>query len=257
MKFLSILFFLIPNTIWSFTLSGPQKGWKTTNLEVNINTTNCPSDILDRLDDAFKLLNSVPSSSLKLSLGRTSSTTTTAELINSAAVDTPVVICDSQFSANLSTSDSPVDANLISGVGFAVASQSQNITYGGLILNLQSGATASLPQLNQTQQNVVIAHELGHMLGLGHSSAESALMYYSVGRKENFSLSKDDWDGLSYLYPRDELAQTNLAAGCGLVKNGKSSLPFWPSTWLLLIPLFSYAWLRMKNRKSIFEAIKI
>jgi hypothetical protein len=38
-------------------------------------------------------------------------------------------------------------------------------------------------------------------------------LYNPLGIRYNFdSLSKDDWDGISYLYPRDELPKTNLAA---------------------------------------------
>lgn len=242
MKFIFLFLFSISSQ--AFTLSTFQKGWNTKTLSINLNPTNCPSDISERLEDSFKLWNSVPTSSLKLSMGNQASATTTAELNAGTATDVPVVICDTQFSSTVS-----VDGNSVAGVGFATGTDIKgHISYGGLVLNVQAGMGASLTSMTTTQKNIVIAHEIGHMLGLGHSSSNPALMYYSIGGKEDFNLSKDDWDGLSYLYPRDELGQTNLAAGCGLVKNssGSGSGPS-AALFLLLIPFLYYFQLRYKS----------
>ncbi|XP_044933430.1 matrilysin isoform X2 [Mustela putorius furo] len=49
---------------------------------------------------------------------------------------------------------------------------------------------------------VTATHELGHSLGLGHSSDPNAVMYptYRVGESKNFRLSPDDIKGIQKLY---------------------------------------------------------
>ncbi|TEA26162.1 hypothetical protein DBR06_SOUSAS8510045, partial [Sousa chinensis] len=45
-------------------------------------------------------------------------------------------------------------------------------------------------------------HELGHSLGLDHSSDPNAVMYptYGEGNYKNFKLSQDDINGIQKLY---------------------------------------------------------
>ena len=44
-------------------------------------------------------------------------------------------------------------------------------------------------------------HELGHSLGLGHSDVEEAIMApFYRGYNPDFTLDKDDIEGIRYLY---------------------------------------------------------
>ena len=56
---------------------------------------------------------------------------------------------------------------------------------------------------SRTQQLAVLAHEIGHAFGLGHSADPVSLMYYSISGKVQEKLSNDDFDGCAYLYPND------------------------------------------------------
>lgn len=49
----------------------------------------------------------------------------------------------------------------------------------------------------------IVAHELGHTFGLGHSPVKDSLMYYSTIEFRD-SLGSDDIDGISYLYPKQQ-----------------------------------------------------
>lgn len=56
--------------------------------------------------------------------------------------------------------------------------------------------TASTSYNTQT----VIAHEIGHVLGLGHSSNTSALMYKSISKGEVKDIHSDDIAGIAAIY---------------------------------------------------------
>lgn len=81
--------------------------------------------------------------------------------------------------------------------------------YGSVVLinNRQNSAFAGLTQKEKIS---VIAHEIGHAIGLGHSGDDAALMYYkTIGTRNH--MGQDDVDGVSALYPV-------TFDGCGLFK---------------------------------------
>lgn len=195
-------------TLGSTTFDG---GWQTRTLTFDFNASSCPAVVSGALDRAIALWNKVPTSYLKLARGADVATTAST-VYNAGGATTPVIVCSTSFSTLTGAS-----ANAVVGLGFYSASGGY-INQGGVVLNYESGGSANVAAITSAQLDVVLAHEMGHVLGLGHSETDTSLMYYNVGGKEQLRLAQDDIDGLTYLYPRDELAGKEMM-GCGMIRN--------------------------------------
>jgi hypothetical protein len=122
-------------------------------------------------------------------------------------------------------------------MGFSIGGDN-HINYGYIVLNVQEGAAANISNIDSERVKAIIAHEIGHVLGLGHSEDTAALMYYDVTAKKELSLAQDDVDGFTYLYPRDELQGDDLLGGCGVLGGGQTAMHLWVALIAMLLPLF-------------------
>lgn len=214
-------------TAFGFTLTGAanNQGFADPKVTILINSASCPAgfNLRSVVSDAVKAWNGVPTSNLELKVGGESSAT-------SASLP-PVAYCDSTMTGNTL------------GVGGGGLRSDGVIISGFLRLNTNAGAQGYVLNLTYDQQVVVAAHELGHMLGLGHTNKAFSLMYYSIDQKTDLGLSQDDIDGITYLYPRDELSDDEALGGCGLVTtNSQGPGPFF---WLIFaMPLVIFLRLR-------------
>ncbi|XP_010451026.1 PREDICTED: metalloendoproteinase 1-MMP-like [Camelina sativa] len=89
----------------------------------------------------------------------------------------------------------------------------------------------------------VATHEIGHLLGLGHSSQESAVMYPSMRpRTKKVDLTADDVVGVLKLYgPNPKLRLDSLTRSEGSIHNGSVSLRFLSGNFIgyvLLVVVF-------------------
>ncbi len=227
----------------AFTILGADnsnlQGWKTNDLAFRLNPTDCglaESEMEDAVKDALALWNKAPDSRLKLKYAGTTSTTA-GDAYNGNAPDSPVIVCDRDF--NTTTGDA--GDNGVVGIG-GFSQSGGVIVYGVLLLNSDTTQSPSrnITVMSPVALRIVIAHEIGHILGIGHSQHPAALMHYSVGEKGHLSLAQDDLDAMAYLYPRSEPGHGIL--GCGslaLPPSGAAGGP--PSAaialfWFLLVP---------------------
>ena len=216
----------------SFTLQGTDsklKGWPKTSLEVKVDTTGCTVSneaLYSGVDQAFLIWNSVSDAGIKIYRSSVTNTVAVTEYLNQtdiAVQNGPVIFCATDFSTATS-----VDGDEVVALGYSQASSSV-ITLGFMILNAESGKKSEISQVNSSLFSSVLAHEMGHVLGLGHSQENSALMYYDIGSRTKLSLSKDDAEGFRYLYPRNEVTNP-YPLGCARVedRSKKSTHGEWP-----------------------------
>jgi hypothetical protein len=203
----------------SFTLQRAGiHGWSVKDLVVNINYVSCSgiarSVLDDAIDESFDLWNSVSTSNMRLIRG-SNTATTASDAFTGVATDDPVIVCDTAFGATTST-----DANQVFAVS-DISSSGSAITYGFMLLNAQVGATANISNLSPIQFTILLAHEIGHVLGLGHTGVDESLMYYDLSLKTHLRLSQDDVDGVSFLYSRSEPDEDKVF-GCARVGAGRS-----------------------------------
>jgi hypothetical protein len=193
----------------AFTLNGASamNGWNTSELVFHLNPANCPGSTEAMIDDALAMWNGVPTAAITLSRGET--TDSIATVAAGLSADVPAIFC---------LNDATFTADPDSIPGFATGSHvssDQHVDYGYLVLNVRPDGRASIERLDDQLVKVVVAHEVGHVLGLGHSANKGALMYYDATAKTTASLAQDDVDGLTYLYPRDEAGRDKML-GCGV-----------------------------------------
>jgi hypothetical protein len=132
---------------------------------------------------------------------------------------------------------------------------------GALILiNDSSG---SFGKLSRADQIGVIAHEIGHAIGLGHTPKTSALMYYRIVNMRR-GLGQDDVDGVSYLYPiKGDLygiSKDGLIGSCATIGDDKKRPPSNPpflTTWITLgLFIFLVEVYRLLNRPKTRTTLK-
>lgn len=201
------------SSVFAWTLVSPQiDGWSPRTLTIYVNPTNCTmteSQVYDEVDRAIAIWNQVPSSRLTLVRSPTASTVTPDEFEAGSATQLPVVFCEPDFENAIGSADAVPAATQLSNLGAGP------LTSAAIYLNAEVGTGAEITQLEPEEFRIALTHEMGHMLGLGHSASTGSLMYFSITGKTTARLTEDDRMGITYLYPRNELAAGTF--GCSAV----------------------------------------
>lgn len=169
------------------------------------NTGLTNSELLNLVGEAVnKYWNTVPTSKLSLKKGKLvtlSSSYRTDAIESLSPPNSDITIACNISSDNFgSTSVLGVTLPTISGT---------KITGAIFLINNINGTI--FKDLSTDKQVSVIAHELGHAIGLGHTAVSHALMYYK-SMENTDSLNWDDIDGVTYLYPKKQPVNT-----CGTI----------------------------------------
>lgn len=143
--------------------------------------------------------------------------------------------------------------NFPSNTGILAISLPNNIVekdIKGSLIALNDRPDTPLAGMNPTELKSIIAHEVGHAIGLGHSPVKDSLMYYQL-IPTRLKLGWDDRDGITYLYPKRQ------PFACGtLYFSDKTNNRLDIFSFLLLI-LIGFALLSQKVSQIINNALEI
>jgi hypothetical protein len=252
MKYL-ILFF-IPTLSFGFTLNNSIGArFKSEKVQVRAGLNSCNNvdmqEVAGLINDAIKnFWNTVPTSRLDLQDGGsftiTDNTFYTGELCltGGACGGAPVpAVNDIVITCNENTTNFPGGSSLLA-LTLPNSISGKNILGSVILINDNAN---NFDNLSTNQKISVIAHEIGHAIGLGHSDDRAALMFFSVVPVRS-SLGQDDIDGVTYLYP----VQFDLfGAGCFLGSiNKDDDWTFWPTA--LLGMLLALVFFKRSKRTS-------
>ncbi|ATH08344.1 hypothetical protein BIY24_10405 [Halobacteriovorax marinus] len=223
---------------------------------VNLATHECTNlpytndEILSMaVEGVNKFWNRVPTSKLKIRRG--SHVSVAAEFATdplctsntNGCTANPALSNQSQILMSCNTDTSNFPSNGVLAVTANVNTSGNNIVGSVILLNNRSGS--GLISLSRESFVSVLAHEIGHAIGLGHSPVTDSLMYFA-NMANRVALGEDDMDGVTYLYPREQ------PTSCGSVayikddyKGGK------PIASLLLVALLTV--FTLKRRKALLS----
>ncbi len=223
---LTLLLFLMTKLTYGFTLNNNiGAAFDKEEVSINVAAHTCANlgitndELLSLAEEAGELFwNRVHTSSLILKRGALVSVATAFQT-GKACTNAPASSCDIN-SALVVSSDILISCNTEptnfsnspSVLGVTVPNNFSGRTINGALILVNDNGSNSFQGLGRQEKVAVLAHEIGHAVGLGHSSLDKNLMYFqSVATRE--TLGWDDVDGITYLYPVEQ-----PLSGCGTIE---------------------------------------
>ncbi len=270
MKFILLCLFMTTN-LFAYTLNN-NFGSSFKNHKVTVfvdENTNCAQagmtvyELKSLIGPAIKFWNNVPTSNLVLKNGGFSTATnninhgrlcapTDDSCINSAPGNVIAPVEDIIIACN----DLGTNYGSSSVLAVTVPNNFSGRKIAGAVIIINETAQTIFDDLSRSDKIGVLAHEIGHAIGLGHTEDKAALMYFRTVDQRS-KLGKDDMRGVSYLYPM-QIDAGGLLGGCGTITNADGSPPSNPPFWqmgaalILMIALFEL--LKLLNRPKTCSA---
>ncbi len=209
-----ILSIFIINSSYAFTFNNNVAlAFSQDEVKVNIAKSNCTNigiddnELYSIVADAVDLYwNKVPTSRLKLRAGSLQTTIAAFKtglicLVGTSCEPNPVLAVSSDILISCNQNSSNFTSSSVLAVTVPNNISGKSII-GSLILINDQGSN-QFQNKSREEKVSIIAHEIGHAFGLGHSPVKDSLMYYSTVSLRT-SLGSDDMDGISYLYPKSQ-----------------------------------------------------
>jgi predicted Zn-dependent protease len=245
MKFLiTLILFLITINAWAFTLNNSGKlVFGQDEVMVNVAGGFCTNIGITDQEFLSIVSEAVDNSRLKLRAGQVVNVATafyTDNICEASTNCTPnstlAVSSDILISCNNNTTNFSASSIL----GVTIPNNISGTTIIGSLVLINDRTSTQFGLKTRSEKVAIIAHELGHTFGLGHSPVKDSLMYYATVTQRS-ALGRDDIQGISYLYPKQQ-----PFSGCGTIDlNGKG-----PNLWPGLFIGFSLIGLAELYRKA-------
>ena len=262
------LFFILSSYVHAYTFNNNfESSFKDNDVTVSVDElTTCASagltvyELRDLIAPAInKFWNRVPTSSLRLKDGGFSEPSTNINTGRLCAPTDDACIA----AAPPGTVIGPVKEIIIACNNNALNFGGANVlavtipnnfsgkSIAGAIIIINESSTI-FSTLSKSDKIGVIAHEIGHAIGLGHTDNKAALMYFKTVDQRK-ALGEDDIRGVSYLYPM-HIDGFGLLGGCGTIQNkdgtpGANS-PFWQMGAALAVMILLFELIKLLKRSK-------